>query len=332
MKVLVLTPEWPRLDNPQRGWHIYSHVRMLSDCEVLDGRVFAYRPGRDPRRWRALRRSFQRVVRHHPPDLLHGQWSYSYAIGGGLGVPMLVQFNGSDGNGWPQAAPLVNPLNAAWGRWVARRASGVLFPNARMQQRFPTGRPHWVAPPGVDEDFFDLRDPAGCRRRLGLDPQRPVVLFAGQRHRPVKRYPLARRLIERLRAQPGSDVQELLAEGVPQRDMPDYYGAADVLLLVSSAEGSPNVVREALMCGCAVVATPVGDLPEYLESFPGCRLLDDPCADPDAAVRCLRGSLQEAATARHERRQRALARFGKRRYQRTLYEAYLATRQAFRQR
>ncbi len=46
--------------------------------------------------------------------------------------------------------------------------------------------------------------------------------------------------------------------------MPIYYRAADVLLCASKNEGSPNVVKEALVCNLPVVSTPVGDVPERL--------------------------------------------------------------------
>jgi glycosyltransferase involved in cell wall biosynthesis len=41
--------------------------------------------------------------------------------------------------------------------------------------------------------------------------------------------------------------------------------AADCLLLTSSIEGSPNVVKEALMCNLPVVATAAGDVAELLD-------------------------------------------------------------------
>jgi glycosyltransferase involved in cell wall biosynthesis len=47
--------------------------------------------------------------------------------------------------------------------------------------------------------------------------------------------------------------------------MPLLMNAADCLLLTSSIEGSPNVVKEALMCNLPVVATPAGDVDELLE-------------------------------------------------------------------
>jgi glycosyltransferase involved in cell wall biosynthesis len=46
--------------------------------------------------------------------------------------------------------------------------------------------------------------------------------------------------------------------------MPALLNASDCLLSTSSVEGSPNTVKEALMCDLPVVATPAGDVAELL--------------------------------------------------------------------
>jgi glycosyltransferase involved in cell wall biosynthesis len=61
-------------------------------------------------------------------------------------------------------------------------------------------------------------------------------------------------------------------EGVPHDQVPVWLSAADVVLLTSLREGSPNVVKEALACDAAVVGVPVGDVAWLLEGVANSRL------------------------------------------------------------
>ena len=52
----------------------------------------------------------------------------------------------------------------------------------------------------------------------------------------------------------------------PLAEVPLWMAASTLLTLPSHAEGSPNVIREALACGRPVVGTAVGGIPELLDS------------------------------------------------------------------
>ena len=52
----------------------------------------------------------------------------------------------------------------------------------------------------------------------------------------------------------------------PLAEVPQWMAASTLVTLPSHAEGSPNVIREALACGRPVVGTSVGGIPELLNS------------------------------------------------------------------
>src|SRR5688500_6090922 len=71
------------------------------------------------------------------------------------------------------------------------------------------------------------------------------------------------------------DVEIVATKNVPYLQMPLYMNACDVLILTSTHEGSPNVVKEALACNLPVVAVNVGDIATRLAAVDGCVLCVD---------------------------------------------------------
>ena len=67
---------------------------------------------------------------------------------------------------------------------------------------------------------------------------------------------------------------------VDQRELPRWYRAADVFVLSSDFDNSPNVVLEAMASGLPVVATDVGGVGEFVETPSGGALV--PKADASA--------------------------------------------------
>lgn len=64
------------------------------------------------------------------------------------------------------------------------------------------------------------------------------------------------------------DAEFIYVENVPFKDLPKYYQMADVVVVPSLyPEGFPRVVIEAASCGCAILTSNCGSLPELVRKF-----------------------------------------------------------------
>jgi D-inositol-3-phosphate glycosyltransferase len=150
-----------------------------------------------------------------------------------------------------------------------------------------------VVPCGVDLDLFRISNRWESKARLGLNEADRVVLYVG-RFDPIKGVDLLLRAVAGLRSttprlrvvlvgggeEETSEVRALrglcsdlslndcvtFAGRRPHGDLPDFYRAADVLVLPSYYESFGLVVLEALACGTPVVATRVGAVEDIVRN------------------------------------------------------------------
>jgi teichuronic acid biosynthesis glycosyltransferase TuaC len=120
-----------------------------------------------------------------------------------------------------------------------------------------------VLPCGVDMQRFHSLHRPQARRELGLDPERPYLLFPADPARTEKRHDRAAALAHECGV-------ELLTLGAlaPER-VPLLVNAANAVLVPSMREGFGLAVLEALACDVPVLATPVGIHPEALADVSG---------------------------------------------------------------
>ena len=61
-------------------------------------------------------------------------------------------------------------------------------------------------------------------------------------------------------------------KGYSRAEVAVLMNAVDCLLMTSHSEGSPQVIKEALACGCPIVSVDVGDVKERIEGVAGCHV------------------------------------------------------------
>lgn len=126
-----------------------------------------------------------------------------------------------------------------------------------------------VLPNGINLDVFKPMNKQQARIYLNLPLNIEIVLWIGNTTRSVKGYSLAKNAVESIKFE-NSNIYFLVVNNIPNDQLPYYYNAADVFLLSSYSEGSPNVVKEAMACNCPIVATDVGDVSHLLNGVSGC--------------------------------------------------------------
>lgn len=121
-----------------------------------------------------------------------------------------------------------------------------------------------VIPHGVDTEAFRPIPRSEARDKVGWEGDSKHVLFPYAASRDVKNYPRAERVFNEAEEELDDDVALHTLVGVEHHQMPFFLNAADVMLLTSRREGSPNTVKEAMSCNVPVVTTDVGDVRDQL--------------------------------------------------------------------
>jgi glycosyltransferase involved in cell wall biosynthesis len=226
-----------------------------------------------------------------PFDLIDAHYVYpdgsaAVRLGDALSVPVCVTARGTDVNLFSRL-PHIRPLIQR----TLRRAQGIIAVSAALKERMVElgiePDKIIVIRNGIDRQVFHWRDQAAARQRLGfhavdkilvtvstLVPLKRIDRLIGAMQLVARGEPRARlyiigegpegaALAARVAAL-GLQQHVFLAGAKPQRELPDWYGAADVFCLASEREGCPNVVIEAMACGAPVVATAVGGIGELV--------------------------------------------------------------------
>ena len=95
------------------------------------------------------------------------------------------------------------------------------------------------------------------------------IVFPSDRSRMVKNYPLFEEVIKLLKSKYNINCETFEVKNMNRQQVADLYNSADLMLMTSISEGSPQVVKEAMACNLPVVSTNVGDVEVLLANVQG---------------------------------------------------------------
>lgn len=198
-------------------------------------------------------------------DVIHAHYSLSAFIASLAGArPLVVSLMGSDvKSGW-------------FYKWIIRVFNYCFFWKVIMvkseDMKEALGmKKVFVMPNGVDLGRFKPLDKIECQLKLGWNVNRRHLLFAANPERYEKNYALVESAVNIIN---DANIQIHFLKNIPNAETPFWYNAADVVILTSLWEGSPNAIKEAMACNCPIVATRVGDVEWLFGDEVGCFLTD----------------------------------------------------------
>ena len=214
----------------------------------------------------------RKAIREFRPDVVHAH----YGLCGVLAncqrkVPVVTTYHGSDIN---------DPKVLRLSKIAIRRSRFNIFVSQKNIDIARPGKNYALIPCGIDLDDYPVIDKPEAGKQMGLAPDKKYVLFAGAFDNPVKNVSLAREAMDLV---PEAELLEL--KGYSRQQVATLMQAVDAFLMTSLTEGSPQVIKEALACGCPIVSVDVGDVRERINGLDGCYIAERDARDISEKVR-----------------------------------------------
>lgn len=204
-------------------------------------------------------KALNNAIRDFHPDVVHAHYGLCGLLANfQRSVPVVTTYHGSDIND-KKVLPLskIAMRLSAWNIFVSKKTIDI----AKQKKKYS------LLPCGIDLSDIQLTDKQEARNKMRLQESKKYVLFAGAFDNTVKDAPLAKEAVALLNDE---NVELLELKGYSHDEVTLLMCAADAFLMTSISEGSPQVVKEALACGCPIVSVDVGDVKERVAEVNGC--------------------------------------------------------------
>lgn len=241
--------------------------------------------------------ALKRAIQQHQPDLIHAHYGLSGLLANlQRRVPVVTTYHGSDINkpNILRFSKIAMRLSAHNIFVSQRNVTLALSPNSLITYRLK--KCYTLLPCGVNlpRPWSELQTQRVEQLTLNqwvqrkLDKDVKYVLFAGAFDNAVKDPELAKAAIHEL-ASEGVKVELIELKGYNRDQVNALMYNCDALLMTSKTEGSPQVIKEAMACGCPIVSVDVGDVAERVSGVEGCYVVSS--REPAAIAEALQQAL-----------------------------------------
>ena len=194
-------------------------------------------------------------------DIVHAHYSLPGIVASLSGArPIIVSLMGSDVKSAGLLKRLIFFFNYFfWDKCIVKSEDMSKSINIRKTE---------IVPNGVDLEKFIPVARESAINELGWNKNKEHVLFASFPSRVVKNYSLFEKAVDLIKD--SLDIEIHTLSDLQHDQVYLYLNAANVVVLTSLWEGSPNVIKESMACNCPIVTTNVGDVSWVIGDTEGC--------------------------------------------------------------
>jgi len=206
-------------------------------------------------------------------DIIHAHYTFNglVALLAFKKTPIVVSYMGSDtyGDYNKKGKKVVGSyINIVIAKFIQPFINSIIVKSPNLAGHIYTRKKMSIIPNGIDLTKFYPIAKQLAKDKLELNKSKTIVLFLGDKSNYRKNYMLANSsfLINKGN---NNSLQLLCPYPVDQDKLVFFLNAADVIILTSYNEGSPNIIKEAMACCKPIVSTNVGDVEWLFGDEPG---------------------------------------------------------------
>lgn len=258
MKILFITNMFPTQKNRYFGIFVKEQIEYIQNNYNFESKLIVL----EGTNWFSkyiIPRNILNTIKIFKPDIIHIHYGLT-------GLPILLAFpfigkikivttyHGSDING------------SIFVKYISFLISSISTVNIAVSKeifdklkKFNSKTKH--IPCGVDPLF--LKNNKNIERR-------DKIIFSGHPNRKVKNYELFQKVVKILGNKYKKIVEVVLFDSKTRSEVKEALLSSKCLVMTSLSEGSPQVVKEAIVSNLPIVSTSVGDVPYLLKGLPNC--------------------------------------------------------------
>ncbi len=205
-------------------------------------------------------KELKRVLIKERYDVIHAHYWLSGIVATLAGAkPIVVSLMGDDVKASPIFRFIIRVFyKISWSKIIVK--SKDMYETLNIKDAY-------IVSNGVNFDRFKPIDKEIALSYTKWNPNKRHILFTSDPDRRVKNFKLAKEAFEYLN---DSSLELHYMRHIDNSLVPYYYNSADVVILTSLWEGSPNAIKEAMACNIPIVSVDVGDVRDIISNTKGC--------------------------------------------------------------